>query len=558
VATIKLDGGLNLNDPRAIEDGELAIALNADFRQRGVVRSRDGREPIYTSQGTDLIGSADGDVFSVGTDVYRNGSALSTSITGVSALGVTKLQNVQNEVLLLSAQVNYKIDDNNVQTWGIAAPTVAPVITDPGGAGGLSAGDYYYKYTYLRKSGTTIIHESNPSPVSLVYTTTTTDLLKVTFTPSSDAQVTHVRIYRTLVNGSGTSDNFYYTGDEVAVTDGFSNDDTADSSLGALVETDNDPPPATSLAAIAGPGADGVIFIATGNTLYFSKPYRPESFPAAYYVEVGVPYKAIKGVVDWGGLTYIFTTDTIYYLQGTDPATYYPVKTQASRGLAAPQAIVATEKGILYLAYDGVYAFNGQSEVKLSSEKVDSLFRGETVNTVSPMSKTNLANCWIAYFNGKMFLGYPTATSTFPDRVLVYDFETFKFSIYNYGVSLKSVFVDTVNFRLLAGDTNGALWQLESGESDNGTAFTFKVRSKELSGLSQQAPVLTRVDIQNAGGATVYTRWLSKGVAKQTFTLTDSVEQKRRIMKAQHLVNPQIEIESLTSTRVSIGAVEVE
>jgi len=557
VATIKLDGGLNLNDPRAIEDGELAIALNADFRQRGVVRSRAGRTSVYTSQGADLIGSADGDIFTVGSDVYRNGSALSTSITGVSALGVTKLQNVQNEVLLLSAQVNLKIDDDTVQTWGIAAPTVAPVDTAESGSG-VADGTYYYKYTYLRKSGTTIIHESNPSPVSAGVTTASpNNQVDVTVTASSDSQVTHVRVYRTLAGGSATGALFYYTGLELALPTVNGNDTTADGSLGALLETDNDPPPATSLAAIAGPGADGVIFIATGNTLYFSKPYRPESFPAAYYVEVGVPYKAIKGVVDWGGLTYIFTTDTIYFLQGTDPATYYPVKTQASRGLAAPQAVVATEKGILYLAYDGVYAFNGQSEVKLSSEKIDSLFRGETVNTISPMSKDNLGNCWMTYFNGKMFLGYPVST-TFPDRVLVYDFETFKFSIYNYGVSLKSAFVDTVNFRLLAGDTSGNIWQLESGESDNGTAFIFKVRSKELSGLSQQAPVLTRVDIENTGGATVYTRWLSKGAVKQTFTLTDSVEQKRRIMKAQHLVNPQLEVESLTSTRVSIGAVEVE
>jgi hypothetical protein len=554
---IRLDGGLNLNDPRFVEETELAIALNADFRQRGVVRSRDGRASIYTSQGTDLIGSADGDIYSVGSDIYRNGTALSSSITGVSALGVTKLRNVQNEVLLLSAQVNYKVDDSSVQTWGLVAPTVAPTLDLAAGTG-LSTGDYYFKYTYVRKSGSTIIHESNPSPVSLVATTSGGNhQITVTCTASADAQVTHIRVYRTLVGGSSTSNDFYYD-IEITLPTVAGTTANADSALGTLVEVDNDPPPATGLTAIAGPGMYNVIFIASGNNVYFSKVGRPESFPATYYVPVGVPYKVIKALIDWGGLIYIFTTDAVYFMQGTDPITFYPVRTQASRGLVAAQGIVATEKGILYISYDGAYAFNGQAEVKITSEKVDSLFRGETVNTVSPINKSSIANCWLTYFNGKMFLGYPSGSNTIPNKVLMYDFETFKFSIYDYGLNIKSVFVDTVNYRLLAGDNNGTVWQLETGEADGGTAFTFKVRSRELSGLTQYAPVLSRVDITNAGGSTVSARWLSKGTIKQTISLTDSVEQKRRIMKAQHLINPQLEIESLTSSRVEIGLVEAE
>ena len=70
-----LDGGLNLNDPLTIGDKESSIAINADFRQDGIVRSRDGRNRVYTGQGTDLMGSADGSFFSVGSDVYRAGNS---------------------------------------------------------------------------------------------------------------------------------------------------------------------------------------------------------------------------------------------------------------------------------------------------------------------------------------------------------------------------------------------------------------------------------------------------------------------------------------------------
>ena len=43
-----LDGGLNLNDPLTIGDKESSIAINADFRQDGIVRSRDGRNRVYS------------------------------------------------------------------------------------------------------------------------------------------------------------------------------------------------------------------------------------------------------------------------------------------------------------------------------------------------------------------------------------------------------------------------------------------------------------------------------------------------------------------------------
>lgn len=550
-----LDGGLNLNSPLVIGDTETAVALNADFRKKGVVRSRDGRASIYTSQGVDFIGTADGDIYSAGSYIFQNGVTTGQATTGVTATGTVKLWQVANEVWLVAAQNNYKVDGSSVTLWGIAAPTVAPTAVALAG-GSMAVGSYYYKYTYARYSGGTLIHESNPSPVSSVVALSGGNL-QVTFTgtASSDGQVTHINVYRTLLNGASGSDDFFFD-QSITLPTVTATSSNTDGQLGALVEVDNDPPP-SGVNSIAGPGAYAVVFVAVGNTVYFSKGNRPESFPSDYYLDVGVPSQTIQALVDWSGLIFIFTTIEIYFIQGTDADTFYPIRTQSSRGLVAKQAVAGTPLGIAFLAYDGLYMFNGQSEVKLSGEKVDSIFRGETINDVSPMNKDAASSCWLVYWNGKLMLGYPTAGNTTPDKVLVFDLEEKKWSIYDYGINLKSAFVDVDGKRLLAGDTSGTLWQLESGQSDAGTSFTFKVRSKELSSLAAQAPAFMRFNVLNTNRNTITARLLSKGTTVRSQSLTDSREFKRRVIGPSSFDSLQVEFEGTVTGRVEVGPVEL-
>jgi len=551
---LKLDGGLNLNDSKQIAENETSLSQNADYRQKGLVRSRNGSTTLYSSQGVDLIGGAQGFIYSVDTDVYKDGTALSaTGISAVTALGVCKLRNIATEALLVSGTANKKVEGSMVTNWGITAPVNVATVALSGT--GLT-GSFYYRYTYVRKSGSTLVAESNPSSASAV-ASPANQTVDVTWTASSDSQVTHVRIYRTLNGGAASSNDYYYL-TEVAIGTVTFADSTADSALGALIEVDNDIPPAVSLSSIAGPGAFNVIFIATGNTVYYSKVGRPESFPVLYYFNVGTPNDTIMALVDWAGLIFIFTKTAVYMVQGTDPDTFYPVKTMASRGLASKHAIKATEKGILYGSYDGIYAFNGQAEVCLTRDKVDPLFRGESVNGVSPVNLEAVGSSWLVYFNGKMFYGYADSTYTTPNKVLVYDFDEFKFSIFDYSKQFISAFVDIYNNRLVAGDTSGNLIRLETGEDDNGSSFTFKVQSRELAGLTQVMPSLGRYDIGNSGGNTVTVRYLANGSSAYSHSFTDNETQKRRVLQGVSLKSPQIEIESSVTSRVSIGALSIE
>ena len=114
-------------------------------------------------------------------------------------------------------------------------------------------------------------------------------------------------------------------------------------------------------------------------------------------------------------LTYrpsILRKDTIYYLQGTDSQTFYPVKSMSSRGVESNQGFVIVDEGIIFIAYDGLYLFNGQTSDIFTEEKVHALFHNETVNGISPINKANLGNSWLVFFGGKIFFGYPDGNET--------------------------------------------------------------------------------------------------------------------------------------------------
>lgn len=547
---LSLDGGLNLNDPIMIGERETSISENVDYRQKGVARSRDGRTSLYSNAGGYLIGSAAGYIYSYGTSIFENGVDLGTGITGPVATGRMHLYNSTQEVQFLASSSNYKMEAGTVYQWGIVAPTSAPTCAAGGGTG--LTGDYQFKYTYVRKSGGSLIHESNPSDTSATFTASDDDIT-VTFSSTSDSQVTHVRVYRTL---AGQTADFYYDG-EAAIGDGTYTTSVSDSALGALIETDNDTPP-SSIQGIAGPGAYNRLFVISGNKVYYSKGNRPESFPSTYYSEFGTTYFPGKAVVDWGGLIYIFTQEGVYYLQGSTPTTFFPIRTMASEGLFSKHGIATTERGIYYHGSDGLYVFTGQSEQKITSSKVDPIFRGDTVSDVNPINQDNLDNCWLEYFNNKIFFGYPDSGNTYPNKVLVLDLDEGKYSIYDYGITIRSVYRDKLNKRLLAGDSDGNIWRLEYGDGDGGSSFTFKVRSRELTQLEHISPIFARYDIYNAGGNTIYARLIEEGTTIAERSFTDSDAHKRRFFPPISTKSTQLEIESDVTSRVSVGLIEIE
>ena len=137
-----------------------------------------------------------------GTDIYENEVSLSQSVTSAqwSAIQYNAFNDTAKNIYALNGTDRKRIESSTVYEWGIAAPTAEPVLGVGSGAG--LTGQYNVKYTYARKSGSTLIAESNGSPEADNGQVLTNQSLSVDVdsTPS-DAQVTHIRIYRTLDGG---------------------------------------------------------------------------------------------------------------------------------------------------------------------------------------------------------------------------------------------------------------------------------------------------------------------------------------------------------------------
>jgi hypothetical protein len=146
-----------------------------------------------------------------------------------------------------------KWDGTTLSNWGITAPSIVATVSTTG-TGISAAVGYYYVYTYYN---TNTGHESSPSGISACTGVFSNKTVSVGYTASGDAQVTHIKIYRTLDGGNTAPEKMRLLTTVVNGTSTYS-DTTSDTTLAAITLTapaalSNDPPPAsTPLAWHAG------------------------------------------------------------------------------------------------------------------------------------------------------------------------------------------------------------------------------------------------------------------------------------------------------------------
>lgn len=465
--------GVNLRRERtSLRDEDVARAINCDLHsQVGTAMLRRGRSLVYDLPSTAGLLRYQQTLNNVryavaGTVLYRNGASLVTGLSPFLKTTLAAMRPLDDTTLwtFIADQSGMKKESNGtVRTWGIAAPTATPAVA-AGASPGLS-GVYTVSFTYCRMDpgGAILYHESNPSPTSGSVTVSDQTISVSGMTASTDPQVTHKRIYRT-VNGGSTR----LLDQTIANATTTATLSVADAGLGAAVATDNNVPP---VSAIMTDHQEHIFLLDPANPsyLWWSKRYRPESVPTTNFLDIGTAADPLNGLVSLVGLLGVFTEKTKYRVLGNDTSGFVHQEALSARGTPAPQAALVTEHGCLFPSRDGLFRTNFVQEDEELSGLIAPLFEGMTVNDYAPINWAAAASMAMAYWKQRLYFAYPSGTNVTPDMVAVYSWHTSQW--YFYQMPVETLYMEAESDQVLAG-TGIHITALESGTSDLGAAIT--------------------------------------------------------------------------------------
>ena len=358
---------------------------------------------------------------------------------------------------------------STVRTVGITVPGAPTYNANVDGA--LTAGSYYFKYTFVDEDG----YESNGGTASAAMTANATpnDGITINIAASSDTKIVKRRIYRTTVGGS----IYYY--------DGVVNDNTtltynsiisdAVISLLTVLHTDHDAPPTAPDLIVKRLSR---LNLAIDDDLYVSKNYDKstgyrsvEYFPSTNYYPTGNGQK-ITGLVEQLDNLPVFTEDTIERFVGTAEDNFEYRNAHQEDGCIAKRSAVNCKNYVVYLAFNGIYIFDG-----VNATAIDVQFAGRLNKYIRDNINYSYAHLSCAtYFENKYLLCIPTGANTVPNVTIYYDFETRSYGIYSFFFSCFSKWDKGGDGLKLFGGSNtiGQIYRVLNSTDldDDGTAIT--------------------------------------------------------------------------------------
>lgn len=249
-----------------------------------------------------------------------------------------------------------------------------------------------YVYTYVSAYG----EEGPPSDPTVRTGTVDGSWVLSIPTPSntvtSQRNLTHVRIYRTITatNGAAT----YFRVDEIPIaqqgyTDVKGDDDI--SGNGQLESTYWTPPPEDLDGWVAMP--NGILAGWRDNELWFCEPYRPHAWPVSYQVSVDFP---IVGLGVMGQTLIVATEGSPWAASGVRPSTISLAKINMFEPCTSRLSIVSTPGGVLYSSPNGlVLAVPGQVQVLTGALLTPAKWK--SLNDLTKLEAIRFGSAYLAY-----------------------------------------------------------------------------------------------------------------------------------------------------------------
>jgi hypothetical protein len=368
------------------------------------------------------------------------------------------------------------------------------------------------RYTYLRKIGNAVAYESNPSPVSNTVGVTNLEIAATGIADSTDSQITHKRVYRTVNSGSDWLFEADIPQGTTAVT--LALDDDA---LGAAIEEDNALPPNCGWATEFQNHMFLAIDANNPHYLWYSKRFKPESVPSANYLEIGYPGDPIVGGARLVGLLGIFTRDTKYRVIGNATSGFVAIEALSSRGTPAGQAVTVTDQGALFVARDGIYLTNFQSADAPLGTAIESLFYNETVNDYRPIDWSLSQYIALGSYRQRYYFSYPMVGGG--AMTAVYSRETQKW--YFYELDPCAFFTDELTDKLWGGTPGGDILTIDSGDASTET-FTVSAELADRGGpqtVVRKRYLYCSIDADPNGGTITFLVYID-GALRHTIVMT--------------------------------------
>lgn len=234
-------------------------------------------------------------------------------------------------------------DDTSFDSAGIEAPTVAPTIAD-GGAGSMTAADYYAVYTYYNSA---TADESAPSPTSSVLTLGSgRQVAASALAASTNPQVDTIRIWLTQPGQQGA----YFLAGEVANGTASLTFSVTPNELVILLDDTNDVPPAILYDLEV---FDDSMFVTDGDFIYKSKYLQYETFDSS---DDGIPVSSedghkVKMLLAHGKKLVAGKTNRIATFTPTGTGEYTPGVISNKYGIRSKFAAKSVEGALIF--YDG-------------------------------------------------------------------------------------------------------------------------------------------------------------------------------------------------------------
>lgn len=481
-------GGLNSGPPASnIDDTEFSVLENWLPMARGRIKTRPGTVKLTST----AYGEAVTSLFPY-SPTTGSWTLIAGTVSGLAKLSGTELVAIpksgaayastnspwrhrQYKDILYSVRegvgVMQRSDGSYSGDAGIDAPTTAPTVAD-GGAGNLGAGDYTWVYTYYNEATG---QESNYSPASSALTLAASHKASLSaIVPSTNVQVTHIRIYRSLVNQEGA---YFFSGQIIASATTYE-DNVAQSSLDTRASTGNGvPPSSTHLIEIFGER----IWLSDGTSVYFSELGMGESFRSTSVINVFPDDgHTVRVLHAFGARLIVGKSNSVHYITGTDRESF-AVTTLADRDGCPAGDSMASGSGYLFW-------FTGTKVIQS---------QGSGVRDIStPFIEDLLARIPTAYYhkirgqvNTKLslyVLDVPLDDATSNTHRLVFNYESNRWATFRYNSgteapSVSQLMYDSDGKEVLYGtfpSTTGHVYDLLSGTTDDGTAFDCTWRTK--------------------------------------------------------------------------------